>query len=145
MFRFLQISALFVVVTLVVANESEAKPKAPVHGPGSSHDPKGPTKLPVHGPGSSHDPRGPNPTTTHPRDYRSWGHREWNSFYRCEYCWSPVYRSYFYFYAPAGCYYPVTYIEQFPPVPTEAAPIAPISPVAPVPLRPVARPMPPPE
>ena len=113
--------------------------KNPVHGPGSSHDPKGPTKNPVHGPGSSHDPKGPtktHPTRTHHRDFRNWGHRYFNSRYGCEYCWSSVYSCYFYFYAPASCYYPVTCIEQFPPVRTAVAPVAaaavvPVTPVVP--------------
>jgi hypothetical protein len=126
MVRFLQVSAL-AAIALVLANHSEAGHtdstvhKTPVHGPGSSHDPKGP-KLPVHGPGSSHDPRGPN--RTYPHEYHSWGHRYWNSSYRCEYCWSPVDSCYFYYYAPACCYYPVTCIEAFPPV--QGAALAPM-------------------
>lgn len=173
MFRILQASVL-VAMTLVVANESEAKTrgaskgtgiskstkglgegktgsmgnnktniattKDPVHGPGSSHNPKGPiTKDPVHGPGSSHDPKGPtktHPTRTHHRDFRNWGHRYFNSSYGCEFFRSDVYGCYFYFYAPASRYYPVTCIEQFPPVrtavaPVAAAPVAPVTPVVP--------------
>ena len=158
MFRLLQLSAA-IVIALVVVNESEARstganktsgrvassaksfkepvhgpgsshdprgPKDPVHGPGSSHDPRGP-KTPLHGPGSSHNPRGPktpvhgpgsshNPIGTHPVSYRNWGHRQWNSRYGCEFCWSGVDNCYFYFYAPANSYYPVSCIEQFPPV-----------------------------
>jgi hypothetical protein len=150
MFRFMQITALMA-IALFVANESEAKStsgaskgksgtavnktspaptKAPVHGTGSSHDPKGPTRSPVHGTGSSHDPKGP--TKTHPRDYHNWSHRYWNSRFGCEYCWSGVYGCYFYFYAPAGCYYPVTCIDQFPPVATTAVAPAVAAPVAPV-------------
>ena len=94
--------------------------KDPVHGPGSSHDPRSPiTKNPVHGPGSSHDPR--SPSQTHGRDYCNWGHHCWNSRYGCEYCSSLADGCYFYFYAPANCYYPITVIEMFPPVCTPVA------------------------
>jgi len=105
MFRLLQISALMAIF-LIVANDSEA-----------GHAGSAGNKTPVHGPGSSHDPRGPNyPTRTYPREYHSWGQRYWNSSYGCEYCWSAQDRCYFYYYAPARCYYPVTYIELFLPV-----------------------------
>ena len=78
-------------------------------------------KNPVHGTGSSHDPR--SPSQTHDRNFGNWGHRTWNSRYGCEYCWSEVDGCYFYFYAPAGCYYPVSSIEHFRPVREPVAPV----------------------
>ena len=93
----------------------------------------GPTKDPVHGPGSSHDPR--SPSNTHGSDYGNWGHHCWNSRYGCDYHWSLADSCYFYFYAPANCYYPITVIELFPPVCT---PVALVNPVAGLPIAAVA-------
>ncbi len=116
MFRIIQ-TAVVLAITLILVNESQAG------RPGTSSGSM--TKTPVHGPGSSHDPRGPN--QTHGRDYRNWDHHYWNSRYRCDYFWSGSDRCYFYFYAPANCYYPITAIELFPPV------VVPVTPVVIVP------------
>lgn len=72
------------------------------------------TKNPVHGTGSSHDPR--SPSNTHGRDYCNWGRHNWNSRYGCEFYWSLADGCFFYFYAPANCYYPISVIDQFPPL-----------------------------
>ena len=76
------------------------------------------------------------PSRTYSRDHR-WSSRYWNSRYGCEFCYSPVDRCYFYFYAPAGCYYPVSCIEQYQPVPFAAPAPAPVqttgAPIAPLP------------
>ena len=95
---------------------------------GNKHDPgKGMTGKGMHG---NH--------RSYPHGYNQWSSRYWNSRYGCEFCFSAVDGCYFYYYAPAVCFYPVTIIEQFPPiaVPAPAAvqvPVPPPTPVAQVP------------
>lgn len=116
MFRFI-LTSVALMVTLVLVNASSAgnptrtTNKAPVTGQTSK-------SVPVHGPGSSHDPRSP---VSHPGNYNNWGHHSWNSHYGCENYWSLEYGCYFYFYAPANCFYPISAIDEFPPVCTPAA------------------------
>jgi hypothetical protein len=156
MFRIIQTSVVLA-ITLVMVNESQAgrpgtssangvsQPKTPptqnTLPPGAvvnnkTHIPNTRllvpiTKDPVHGTGSSHDPR--SPSNTHHRDYCGWSHHCWNSRYGCETYFSVADGCFFYFYAPASCYYPIVVIEQFPPVRTPVAPIAAAPTVAVVP------------
>jgi len=59
-----------------------------------------------------HD-RTSTPESDYSRDHR-WSSRYWNSRYGCDVLLQLVDRCYFYFYAPAGCYYPVSSIETVP-------------------------------
>src|SRR5580700_701990 len=100
MTRFLQIAALSAMF-LVLAN---------VQADANSGGGKGSTGSHKSMSGSSHH----NVSKTYPHNHH-WSSRYWNSRYRCEFCYSQTDGCYFYFYAPANCYYPISYIEQYPP------------------------------
>lgn len=130
MTRFLQIatvSAMF----LVVAGLSEA----------SSHNKSGGTNNHGSQNGSlkNNNNHHDHPNKTYSHDHY-WSYRYWNWRYGCEFCYSPYDSCYFYFYAPANCYYPVSCIDQFPPTP--GVPPSNVAPTAPAPM-PTVPPMPP--
>src|SRR6202453_2426923 len=81
---------------------------------------------------SKHDPKGNHhPGKTYGREHR-WDSRRWDSPYAWEFCYSSIDGCYFYYYAPAFCYYPVSYIALYPPVAVPApVAVAPVVPVAP--------------
>jgi len=124
------LSILFVLAVLLATNNTtEAKGNNSGSGKGSGSKSGSSTK---------HDPKGNHhPGKTYGREHR-WDSRRWDSRYGCEFCYSSIDGCYFYYYAPAVCFYPVTIIEQFPPiaVPAPAAvqvPVPPPTPVAQVP------------
>ena len=53
---------------------------------------------------------------SYPRGYYRWSYRYWDYRFGCELCYSTDDGCYYYFYAPANCYYPFSYIQQYPPV-----------------------------
>jgi hypothetical protein len=63
--------------------------------------------------------KGDHSNRTYGRGYNGFNNRCWSSNYGCEMCWSAIDGCYFYYYEPACCYYPVSYIQQYPPVPSQ--------------------------
>jgi hypothetical protein len=83
--------------------------KAPHHAP---HVPQtGPHKAPGHStrPISHHVPRG----------YDGWTQMRWDARYGCRCHWHPHNRLWYYWYAPRGCYLPITYLDEYPPASEE--------------------------
>jgi hypothetical protein len=109
MVRFLAIAAV-VGTTLVLANGSEG---ANNKGPSGYH--------------SGHSYSG----HSFPSHYRNWSSWRWDSHYRCYFYGSGGY--FYYWYAPASCYYQVSYATQYPPTQTTYQQSAPS--VAPVPIQ----------
>jgi hypothetical protein len=91
MVRLLAIAAILG-TTLVMANPSEGKPNKGASGQSQSH--------------SMH-------RRSHPSHYRNWSSWSWNARYRCYFYLTDGCE--YYWYAPANCYYPVTYLAQYPP------------------------------
>jgi hypothetical protein len=71
---------------------------------------------------------------TYGRGYNGFDNRCWSSNYGCEMCWSGIDGCYFYYYAPASCYYPISCIQQYPPIAVPAVQLSSygVSAVAPV-------------
>ena len=116
-------------VLLATNNTTEAKGNNSGSGKGSG------SMGSKSGSTSKHDPKGNNhPSRTYGREHR-WDSRRWDSRYGCEFCYSSIDGCYFYYYAPAFCYYPVSYIALYPPVavpaPVAVAPVVPVAPVGP--------------
>ena len=129
MTRFLQVAALSALF-FVVANASEANgPKAGNKGTSGNQGSHQQSFK------DGHDQHRPSRTYSH--DHR-WSSRYWNSRYGCEFCYSSYDSCYFYFYAPANCYYPASYIAQYPPTPVRTPPApVPTTSVPPMPPAPV--------
>jgi hypothetical protein len=96
MIRFLAIAAVLG-TTLLTANQSEGKPNKGASGQGNSH--------------SMHQ----HSRHSHHRNYRNWSRWTWNTRYGCYFYYCPTDNCEYYWYAPACCYYPVTYLAQYPP------------------------------
>jgi hypothetical protein len=120
------------VLAVLLATNNMTEAKGNNSGSGKSSGSKS-------GSSTKHDPKGNHhPGKTYGREHR-WDSRRWDSRYGCEFCYSSIDGCYFYYYAPAFCYYPVSYIAIFPPV-AVAVPtaVAPVAPVQPAPLPPAA-------
>jgi hypothetical protein len=73
--------------------------------------------------------KGPSNSGSHVRFYSS-QHRNfssycWNARYGCYYYGCPTTSCSYYWYAPSCCYYPVSYIAQYPPTPVAYQPVSP--------------------
>jgi hypothetical protein len=94
--KLLSIAAL-VAVSLVAAQESEAR----------------------------NSPQGMRTSHSYSSQHRTWSSYCWNSRYNCNTYFCSTRRCYYYYYAPSCCYYPVSYIVQYPPTPVCYQPVAP--------------------
>ena len=114
MTRLLQVAVLLGIF-LVTTNVSEALASGGTGGGNkSAQSPKGQSYGKI---GNSYPHNGVSKGNhSYPRGYYRWSYRYWDYRFGCELCYSTDDGCYYYFYAPANCYYPFSYIQQYPPV-----------------------------
>ncbi len=116
MARFLAVATVLATI-LALASTSEGKGGKGSSGNSGSHS--------THN--SSHSMH------SHDSHYGNWSSWNWNSRYGCYFYYSPTYGCDYYWYAPSCCYYPVSYIAQYPPTQTSYQQTSPG--VAPMPIQ----------
>jgi hypothetical protein len=62
-----------------------------------------------------------------PGGYRGWTHACWYGRYHCRCYWHPHNRLWYYWYAPQGCFLPISYLPDYPPS-SDSGPTALINP-----------------